>query len=106
MTAKREDPILRSSRREAIVVFAIWAIACLYSVGYCYLFGYHRTAESIRYYAGVPDWVFLGLLAPWMLCTMLSFWISNYFMTDDDLGEEQPEEDLTAAKGVKEAGHA
>jgi hypothetical protein len=94
MTAKREDPILRSSRREAIVVFAIWAIACVYSVGYCYWFGYYRSAESLRYFAGIPDWVFVGLVVPWTLCTMLSFWISNYFMSDDDLGEEQPEAEL------------
>ena len=97
MPTRREDPVLISARREAIVVFFIWLAAMLYTVGYCYAFGYNRDPESIRYYAGMPDWVFIGLFVPWTACTIASFWVSNFFIRDEDLGEEQPEEDLTAA---------
>ncbi|MDB5335448.1 MAG: hypothetical protein JWN70_1067 [Planctomycetaceae bacterium] len=36
----QEDPVLISARREALVVFACWAIAMTWSVSYCYLNGY------------------------------------------------------------------
>jgi hypothetical protein len=35
-----EDPVLVSSRREALVVFATWLTALTWSVGYCYSYGY------------------------------------------------------------------
>lgn len=35
-----EDPVLTSSRREALVVLACWAIAMAWSVSYCYINGY------------------------------------------------------------------
>ena len=88
-----EDPVLRSSRREAIVVFCIWVVACAYTVGYCYLFGYHREPDSLRYVAGLPDWVFWGILVPWTTCSLASFWVSNYLIADDDLGDVQEEAD-------------
>ena len=103
---QREDPVLTSARREAIVVFLIWLAACIYSVGYCYLFGYHRSAESLRYVLGIPDWVFFGLLVPWTICTGLSFWISNYFMRDDDLGEVLPEAAIESGAPDRETPHA
>ena len=87
-----EDPVLRSSRREAIVVFCIWLVACAYTVGYCYTFGYNREPDSLRFVAGLPDWVFWGILVPWTACSLLSFWVSNFLIADDDLGEVQAEE--------------
>lgn len=35
-----EDPILISARREAVIVFFAWLIAMVWSVSYCYLYGY------------------------------------------------------------------
>lgn len=35
-----EDPILVSSRREAVIVFFTWLIAMIWSVSYCYSHGY------------------------------------------------------------------
>lgn len=40
MQHTQEDPVLISARREALVVFACWAIAMTWSVSYCYLNGY------------------------------------------------------------------
>jgi hypothetical protein len=86
-----EDPILRNSRREALIVLCIWVIACAYTVGYCYAFGYHREPGSLKFVAGLPDWVFWGILVPWTTCSLLSFWVSNYLIADDDLGPELTE---------------
>jgi hypothetical protein len=37
---RREDPVLRSTRREALIVFVTWIIAMAYTVGYCARYGY------------------------------------------------------------------
>jgi hypothetical protein len=94
MMPRREDPVLSSSRREACVVFFIWLAACVYTLGFCYRYGYGRDPATLTFVAGVPDWVFWGIFTPWTICTLVSFWIANFFMRDDDLGAERPEAEL------------
>jgi hypothetical protein len=93
MSSSTEDPVLRSARREAIVVFCIWLTAMIYTVTYCYLNGYGRTAEGLTFVLGFPDWVFWGIVAPWSVCVVLSWWFGATFMRDEDLGEELPEQE-------------
>ncbi|HMC67096.1 MAG TPA: DUF997 family protein [Gemmataceae bacterium] len=90
-----EDPVLRSSRREAIVVLLMWLGALAYTVTYCYLFGYNRSFESLKFVWGFPDWVFWGIIAPWSVCLVLSYLFATFFMRDEDLGED-PEEETNA----------
>ena len=94
MNRPLEDPVLTSARREALLVFAIWLAACIYSVGVCYRFGYYRDAATLTYVLGFPDWVFWGIVVPWSVCTLLCFVLSYFVITDEDLGEEQAEEHL------------
>jgi uncharacterized protein DUF997 len=94
MNRRLEDPVLTSSRREALLVFAIWLLACVYSVSVCYRFGYWRDAASLTYVLGFPDWVFWGIVVPWSVCTLLCFVLSYYVISDEDLGDEQAEEQL------------
>ena len=91
MSRQPEDPVLRSSRREAIVVLILWLCALTYTVGYCSLFGYQRSLESLTFILGFPDWVFWGVIAPWAVCLVLSYWFSSFFMRDEDLGEDPDE---------------
>jgi hypothetical protein len=92
--------LIRHARREAAVVLVVWAAALSWAVGYCYLHGYKhdatswvvrwglaevRTAEDLRLIAGFPDWVFAGIVVPWLLCTTFTIAFC-FFMTDDDLG--------------------
>jgi hypothetical protein len=95
MTDRPEDPVLTSSRREAVLVLAIWVVACAYSIGVCYRFGYDRDASTLTYVLGFPDWIFWGVVLPWTTCTLLSLLLSNFVIRDDDLGEEQSEEQLS-----------
>lgn len=95
-----EDPLLRSARREACVVFGVWLAALLYTIGYCYAFGYGRDSQTPTLWFGVPDWVLWGIVLPWTLCTLVSWWFGLRFMSDDDLGGE-PEGEL----GPREAPH-
>jgi hypothetical protein len=64
-----------------------------YSVTYCYCYGYGRDRASLRFVLGFPDWVFWGLLVPWVICIVLSWWFSHVFMRDEDLGEDREETD-------------
>ncbi len=88
MTAPTDDPLLTSSRREAVVCAVVWLIATLYSVGYSYLFGYGRAAESLTFVFGFPDWIFWGLVTPWIACTVFSCWFCLFFMTDEVLEDD------------------
>jgi hypothetical protein len=102
MNSRREDPVLISARREALLVLAVWLAACVYSISVCYRLGYGRDVSTLTYVLGFPDWVFWGVVAPWTVCTALSFVLSYFVIRDEDLGEEQAEEQL----GVREADHA
>ncbi len=104
MTLRREDPVLTSSRREALLVLSIWFLAAAYSVGVCSVWGYGRDAATLTYVLGFPDWVFWGVIAPWTACTAICFVMAYYVIADDDLGEEQAETQLSA--GREEADHA
>lgn len=83
--ATRELPLLKSARREALIAFAMWFTAMVYSVGYCVQFGYGRTAESLTFVLGFPDWVFWGLVLPWGVCTVASSLFAFFVMKDEDL---------------------
>lgn len=93
MPEPAEDPVLRSARKEALVVLVIWLCALTYTVGYCYLHGYGRSLDDLKFVLGFPDWVFWGIVTPWGVCFFISWWFSYVFMSDGDLGEELEESD-------------
>lgn len=98
--------LYRNACREAWFVVVVWAAALVWTVGWCYLFGYQHTAESwvvrlglasvrppgaIRQYGGLPDWVLFGIVVPWLICTAITMWFALWGMSDDDLGTEAAE---------------
>jgi hypothetical protein len=97
MNDRLEDPVLRSARREALLVLAIWLVACISSIGICYWLGYGRDVATLTFVFGFPDWIFWGILVPWTVCTGLCFVVPYYVITDEELGEEQTEESLASA---------
>ncbi len=86
-----EDPVLTSARREAIIVGVNFVVALGYSITYCYFNGYNRTAEDLKFVFGFPDWIFWGILVPWLACVTFSFFFASRMMRDEDLGEDPPE---------------
>src|SRR5262245_29582937 len=104
MTARREDPVLISSRREALLVFFIWLLAASYSIGVSYAWGYGRDAATLTYVLGFPDWIFWGVVVPWTVCTVICFVMAYFVISDDDLGEEQAEVELGPSR--QEGEHA
>lgn len=87
-----DDPVLKSTRREAVVALGLFCAALLSTVGLCAWLGYGRSPESLTFVLGVPDWVFWGVLCPWAGCFLAAFWFAFRFMKDADLGPELPEE--------------
>jgi len=91
MTAP-ENPLLISARREAVVVLLMWLTTGVYSVGYCAWFGYGRTTADLHFVLGFPDWIFWGVVVPWVTCAVISLVISNFYMTDEDMGADHDAE--------------
>lgn len=90
MSTPDEDPVLRSARREALIVAVNFVCALGYTMTYCSMYGYNRSAEDLRFVLGFPDWVFWGVLVPWLVCIAFSFVFASWIMRDEDLGEDPP----------------
>lgn len=92
MSDFKEDPIVTSSRREAICFAVLWFATLAYTVGYCFTHGYDRpldgSLEGMTFVYGWPDWVFWGIIFPWSVCTLLSIVFATVIMSDAPLGEE------------------
>jgi hypothetical protein len=84
----REDPVVRTARREAWAGLAVWLAAMSYTLAYSYFFGYQRDPASLELTWGVPHWVLWGVLAPWTACTIVSGVFAFLFVADVDLGKE------------------
>jgi hypothetical protein len=87
-----DDPVLKTTRREALVALACFVLALGATVGICAWRGYGRSPESLTFILGIPDWVFWGVLCPWAASFAAAFWFAFRFMKDVDLGPELPEE--------------
>jgi hypothetical protein len=99
-----EDILVRRARYEAALALLVWLVAMIYSVAYCYLNGYNRSADSLTFVLWFPDWVFWGIVAPWMVCILLSLVFAFRVMGDEPLGEAHDSEEPPASDG--EVHHA
>ena len=87
------DPAFLHARREAWVIFFIWLAALLWSVPYCYRYGYVESFDGAAFSTtfGIPSWLFWGIGAPWLAANVATTLFCFGFMQDDDLGDS-PEE--------------
>lgn len=89
---KKEKPTYDSTflhtRHEALIIFAVWLLALIWVVPYCYFHGYGIDTANLKTVWGVPSWVFWGIVAPWLVANFFTFWFCFFSMADDDLGEE------------------
>jgi len=110
-----EDPVFRNSLREAKIIISIWALAMVYTCTYCYLNGYESHPSDpaaigpavsswfgpLKSYdrdparlttplgLGIPDWVFYGVVTPWIVCLLATFVFCLFVFKEDDLGDDQ-----------------
>ncbi|MEX0701925.1 MAG: hypothetical protein WD069_07500 [Planctomycetales bacterium] len=94
--ADQSDPVYLHSRREARVIFGLWAACLAWTVTYCYLHGFagHVEASDLETVWGVPSWVFWGIAVPWLLADAFTIWFCFCYMQDDDLGEAHEGRDV------------
>jgi hypothetical protein len=90
----REDIVVATARREALMVLWIFLAAMLYTVTVCYFLGYNRAPDSLTFILGFPDWVFWGIVVPWVACVLVSYWFGYVYMTDADLGGNETADEL------------
>ena len=83
--------LLASARREAVVTATVWLAALVYTVGYCVRHGYGRAADSVTYWYGFPDWIFWGIVVPWLLATLVTAWFTFSYVEDHVLGDDDTE---------------
>ena len=86
------------SRREATLILLSWAAFLVWSVGYCAFRGYGRDVDSLETVLGMPDWIFWGVLIPWLAATAFSIWFGIFFMKDDEPADKN---DKSADKKLK-----
>ena len=91
------DPVLRHSRREAIIIGLAWLASTTYCCAYSYFAGYIRPGrplgrEDVQPILGMPSWVFWGIMVPWLACALFTFWFAGFYMADDDLGRDHTNE--------------
>lgn len=87
------DPVYRHSRREALVILALWMLSFAWTVTYSYVNGY-ATAESPRELEmtlGIPSWVWWGIAVPWIVSGIVSILMCLFFIQDDGLGHAADE---------------
>lgn len=82
-----DDPIVASGKREACFAIGLWVIATAWSIGYSALFGYERSLDDLRFVLGFPDWIFWGIVLPWVLCFAVSSWFALAFLRAEPLEE-------------------
>ena len=87
------DPLVHSSFREALLVGGIWFVAMIWSISVCYFTGYDRQDGDLKLVLGFPDWVFWGIVVPWITCTVVSCVFGAVYVSDGNLGADLEDTD-------------
>lgn len=95
------DPVYVHSRREAILIFCVWALSFAWSVPYCYLNGFDAVdPDALHTIWGIPSWVFWGIVCPWLAADAFTVWLCFFYMRDDDLGETESSDGHASQPGA------
>ena len=63
----------------------------LWVIGYCSLNAYDLAPEEVATLLGFPDWVFWGVVTPWMVANGFTFWFCLRALKNDE--DEDSEDD-------------
>ena len=89
-SSNAETRSLHQSRRELWLIlmarlgFAIWVIS------YFSINGDNLSPEEVSTVLGFPNWVFRGVVLPWMIANIFTFWFCLRFLKNDEDEEEAP----------------
>ena len=79
-----ETSNLRQSRRELWLILLAWLGCALWVISYCSTNGYDLAPEEVSTVLGFPDWVFWGVVTPWMIANAFTFWFCLRFLKNDE----------------------
>ena len=83
------DASYRQSRKEMWVMLGAWAFFFLFVTIVCSVSGAGRTQSGeVPTLFGMPRWVCLGIVAPWLIANVFIYWFSFHFMQDTPLEDE------------------
>jgi hypothetical protein len=86
------DPAFLRARREMLVVLVLFGLALGWTIGFCYWLGYDATdgepSEALSLVLGLPTWVFVGIVLPWLIIDLVAIWFCFYFLADDVVDDE------------------
>ena len=76
----------------------------VWAVPYCYWNGYvdDFSVDNFETMMGVPKWVFIGIVAPWLVADVFTTWFCFCYMKDDDLGGEGEDAAVEGDAGSEE----
>lgn len=94
------DPLFIHARREAVFIFLLWLACLAWCVPYCYINGYVPVDQEVELLWGLPKWIVLGILGPWLIADVVTILFCIFIFREDDLGEAGDEE-----MGHEEMGH-
>jgi hypothetical protein len=95
--------LVRTAAREAVATFFVWLATLSWTVGYSYTHGYGRTAESLTFVLGFPDWIFWGVMLPWVVCFLVSAFFAFVVIKDAPLGGDENGDDEPSTSGSGDA---
>lgn len=90
--------LVRTAAREAAATFAVWLAVLCWTVGYSYSYGYGRPVESLSFVLGFPDWIFWGVMLPWLVCFLVSAVFAFVVIEDVPLGGDDDTADTGGAR--------
>ena len=89
-SSNAETRSLRQSRRVLWLILMAWLGCAVWVISYCSTNGYDLAPEEVSTVLGFPDWVFWGVVTPWMIANAFTFWFCLGFLKNDEDEEEAP----------------
>ncbi len=79
----------RQSLRELWCIVAAWGVFALWNItaGALLAFALPEPGKGMATILGMPKWIFVVVLFPWLLGNVFSIWFALRFMKDTPLGE-------------------
>lgn len=69
-----------------------WVVFLVWTLTYNGTHAFDMEKSGIDPIWGMPRWVFFGILIPWIVGVVLTFWFATYFMKDTNLIDVEGEQ--------------
>ena len=93
------DPVFVSSRREAKWILLMWIACLIWTMVICGRLGYPDSVDPEQFATlfGMPRWVAVGIVLPWLAANVVTIWFCLAYMQDHDLEEMASDENVQEA---------